>query len=898
MRLAGKWKTASLEEHMRQYRSYILSLQLLLTLLMTGLADSMAQTFLPDTLAETKPLKKLSQALQQRSKLDGAVLIYVQYNQADSLLRWFADKPVQMLAHDTSWKVMTLQMPAYLLISLSKQPSVQFIQAANRRAKPELSVPGFDPSANGIALAATRFASSNGTGIRVAIKEERFDTLDIDFSQRFFTTARTATRSTNHASIMASMLAGSGASSITGKGVAPAATITSTNFDVLIPEPLDFYNTNKISIQNHSYGVGIENEYGIDAAAYDASTAALPYLLHVFSAGNSGTQSSAYGQYQGIANWANLTGSFKISKNSLVLAATDSFNKREIASSRGPAYDGRIKPELSAFGEDGSSGSAALAAGAVAVLQQSIQQQLGSLPDAALVKAILINSSTDVGAEGPDFSEGYGQLNVYNALRIAAGKQYYTGTILAGDTVRMKIPVATNAQRLAVTLCWTDPAATPGSTKALQNDLQLMLRQPNQQVVHPWILNSAAHADSLQQPATRGIDSLNVVEHISLLQPATGEYEAMIVAPTNVSGTQTFALAWHSNSNNELEFTHPTNTYHADSRNGVTIRWEHSFPQGQTGVLSVKNLATQNTSLINNNIALDSRLLVWRPAANAVYPAQLQLQVGQQVLLSDSFWVHKGLQPRIGYVCGDTLLLYWQHIALASSYRIYHVQNGQMQVLSTTADTLFRIRRSSLEKDWLAVAPVFGNQQGNRSYAINYLNQQVGCYIQQFTATAGNNNVLLQVQLGTNFGIQQLQFEKVKNGQVTVLSSIANISSNNFTAEDAQPLSGENYYRIKITLSNGNVVYSAIETVYMPESNGLAVYPNPVLLGQPIRIINTMSGEFPIAELYDFTGRKISSTQLESFINTINTAYLHRGIYLLKLTQAGKTISVKKITVL
>ncbi|WP_416441460.1 S8 family peptidase [Phnomibacter sp. MR] len=883
---------------MRNYKAHILSLKLLFFLFMVGKTDVQAQIILPDSLAAKMPEKKLSPALQQRSKLHGAVRIYIQYNHADKLLHWLADKPVEILAHDSGWKVMTVQMPAHLLMPLTGQSFVVYVQAANRTAKPELSVPGFDPSANGIALAATRFAANNGKGIRVAIKEERFDTLDIDFSQRFFTTARTATRSTNHASIMASMLAGSGASSITGKGVAPAATITSTNFNVLLPEPLDFYSTNTISVQNHSYGVGIENEYGIDAAAYDASTAALPYLLHVFSAGNAGTQSSAYGKYQSIANWANLTGSFKMSKNSLVLAATDSFNSREIASSRGPAYDGRIKPELSAFGEDGSSGSAALASGAVAVLQQTLQHQLGSLPDAALVKAILINSSTDVGAEGPDFSEGYGQLNVYNALRIAAGKQYYTGTIRAGDTVRMNIPVATNAQRLTVTLCWTDPAATPGSTKALQNDLQLMLRQPNQQVIHPWILNSASHADSLLQPATRGIDTLNVVEHISLLQPTSGEYEAMIVAPANVSGTQTFALAWHSNSNNELVFTHPTNTYHADSRNGVSIRWEHSFLQGQTGALSVKNLSTQSITSIQNSVALDNRLFVWRPATNAVYPAQLQLQVGQQMVMSDSFWVHPGLQPRIGYVCGDTLLLYWQSIAQASGYRIYHLQNGQMQVLSTTADTLLRIRRSSLEKDWLAVAPVFGTQQGNRSYAINYLNQQVGCYIQQFTATAGNNNVLLQVQLGTNFGIQQLQFEKVKNGQVTVLSSIANISSNNFTAEDTQPLSGENYYRIKITLSNGNVVYSAIETVYMPENNGLAVYPNPVALGQPIRIINTMSGEFPIAELYDFTGRKISSTALEGFINTIHTSYLHRGIYLLKLIQAGKTISVKKITVL
>lgn len=891
-------KAPSLKHCMHISRLYLVYFLLSLACFLGDTGNSNAQTILPNTTTEKVPVKKLSLTLQQRSKLSGAVRIFVQYSRAECLQLWMRNQPVQMLAHDTGWKVMTLQMPAHLLISLSKLPCIQFIQAANRTPKPELSVPGFDPSANGIALAATRYTGSNGTGIRVAVKEERFDTLDIDFDKRFFITERTSTRSTNHASVMASMLAGSGHSSTTGKGVAPAATLTSTNFNILLPEPLDFYSSNTISVQNHSYGVGIENEYGIDAAAYDASTVALPYLLHVFSAGNSGTQTSTIGPYQNIAGWANLTGSFKMSKNSMLVAATDSFNRREIASSRGPAYDGRIKPELSAFGEDGSSGSAALTSGAAAVLQQMLKQQLGSLPDAALVKAILINSSTDIGTEGPDFGQGYGQLHVYNALRIAADNSFYTGNIRAGDTIRITIPVIADAERMALTLCWTDPAALPGSAKALQHDLQLILRQPNQQLVHPWILNSAAHADSLQQPAKRGVDTLNVIEHISLLQPSAGEYEALIIAPANITGTQNFALAWQSSSNNALVFTHPTNTYHADSRGAVSIRWEHSFPAGQTGQLSVNNLTSQTSSLINNNVALDNRLFVWRPTANAAYPAQLQLQIGQQTFVSDSFWVHPGLQPRIGYVCGDSLLLYWQSISLASSYRIFHLQNGSMQLLSTTTDTLLRIHRAALEKPWLAVAPVFGTQQGNRSYAINYINQQVECYIQQFVATANGSKVLLQVQLGTNFGIHQLQFEKVKNGQATVLSSVTNISGNAFSAEDLQPLSGENYYRIKITLSNGNVVYSAIETVYIAENNGLTVYPNPVALGQPIRIINTTTGDFPIAELYDVTGKKISTTSLEGFINSISTAYLQRGMYLLKITQSGKTISIKKITVL
>jgi len=40
-------------------------------------------------------------------------------------------------------------------------------------------------------------------------------------------------------------------------------------------------------------------------------------------------------------------------------------------SSRGPAYDGRVKPELVAFAEDGSSGAAAIVSGISLVAQQT-----------------------------------------------------------------------------------------------------------------------------------------------------------------------------------------------------------------------------------------------------------------------------------------------------------------------------------------------------------------------------------------------------------------------------------------------------------------------------------------------------------------------------------------------
>ena len=61
-----------------------------------------------------------------------------------------------------------------------------------------------------------------------------------------------------------------------------------------------------------------------------------------------------------------------MAKNILTVGATDSFSIVAALSSKGPAHDGRVKPELVAFGEDGSSGAAALVSGTSLLLQQFI----------------------------------------------------------------------------------------------------------------------------------------------------------------------------------------------------------------------------------------------------------------------------------------------------------------------------------------------------------------------------------------------------------------------------------------------------------------------------------------------------------------------------------------------
>jgi subtilisin family serine protease len=291
------------------------------------------------------------------------------------------------------------------------------------RPKEELSTGFLDLSLNRINLVHDQYPSFRGDSIRISVKEQGFDTTDIDLVGRSFHTGRASSITTSHAAIMATIIAGAGNSSQEALGVAPAASVGSTSFANLFAEPELFFRQNGISIQNHSYGTVVESFYGPEAASYDSLAHAFPELSLVFSSGNSGTAASATGPYAGLAGVANLTGNFKMAKNIITVGATDSLGVLEALSSRGPAYDGRVKPELTAFGQDGSSGASALVSGTVALLQQAYRRAFNILPSSSLVKALLLNSAEDAGPAHVGMRYKHSRKDGGNLIQLQTVKQ-------------------------------------------------------------------------------------------------------------------------------------------------------------------------------------------------------------------------------------------------------------------------------------------------------------------------------------------------------------------------------------------------------------------------------------------------------------------------------------------
>ena len=102
-----------------------------------------------------------------------------------------------------------------------------------------------------------------------------------------------------------------------------------------------------VIITSKSYSNGCNAGYTSLAKDLDEQINLYPSLIHVFSAGNDGNSDCNYGAGSG---WGNVTGGHKQAKNVIATANLTEVGGLASSSSRGPAADGRIKPDIGAKG--------------------------------------------------------------------------------------------------------------------------------------------------------------------------------------------------------------------------------------------------------------------------------------------------------------------------------------------------------------------------------------------------------------------------------------------------------------------------------------------------------------------------------------------------------------------
>jgi hypothetical protein len=782
-----------------------------------------------------------------------------------------------------------------IFYELLNNECIIFISEYNRYPKEELQINSLDLSSNKINVLHSRFPVLNGAGLTVSIKENKPDTTDIDFAGRYIPNTLASTSINSHASIMATMAAGAGNSYYLGKGVARAAAITSSSFSNLLPDANSNYIQNNITVQNHSYGVGVENFYGADAAAFDASAIANDKLVFVFSAGNSGAVTPATGNYAGIAGVANLTGSFKMAKNIIAVGAVDSFGNVVAPSSKGPAYDGRIKPEMVAYGEDGSSGAAALVSGTALILQQAYKNNTaGNLPSGALVKAVLLNSCDDVAAAGIDFTSGYGSLNAYKAAEGMSTQKYFTGTVSNNSSQTFIVAIPANISKAKFTLVWNDSPANANDFKAIKNDLDLQLKSnTSSQVWLPWVLNSFAHKDSLQLLPVRKRDSLNTIEQVIVDNPVAGNYTITVNGFNVSTASQSFALAYQFDTANIFNWVFPVATDNIFPAIANVIRWSDSHGTVTAGLAySINNGVSWQP--VAGNINAGTKYFRWTaPDTTAI--ALLRMNIGSQQFISDPFSISTRPDLGIGFNCSDSVLLYWSKNKGISNYQLYGLGNKYLQPIATVADTQLVFNKAAFPFQYFAVAPIINTQTGITSYATDYTIQGVDCYFKNLVADLVNNTAVIQLSIGSTYLVKKIVFEENNNGSFTTLTEVPAINGLNYSTTDIKLQKGINTYRAVIYLTNGKMIYSDIVNVVYFDDKEILVFPNPVLQNSRITIqLKALKNQ--VLTITDALGRKILQQKISTTVYTL-PAYFAKGFYIISILNEDNTMQFVKLLI-
>lgn len=380
-----------------------------------------------------------------------------------------------------------------------------------------------------------------------------------------------------HGTHMAATVVGTGAAS-EGKwqGIAPGASLY---FQALLDggtklePPADlqqlFYPAYSAGVRVHINGWGGgNNTYGTSTAQIDDFVRRYPDFLPIVAAGNKGPTSRS------LTTEAN-------SKNALVVGASQSVrpalspeavDAAKVAgfSSRGPAGDGRIKPDLVAPGSaiisacsslvesnfagnplytqmSGSSMGAAVAGGATALLREWFQVgEKVPNPSAALLKASLINGAR-LPAGGANYAEGFGVLDLTGTvLALKEDSFQYVEAregVEAEQSLEYRWQVEQDGRPFKATLVWSDPAASAGRSTALVNDLDLVVIGPKGEEY--W---GNANLNNGNQPDTR-----NNVEQVFIPEAAAGEYRLQVIGrrvqvPATTTGhkrmAQDFALVF------------------------------------------------------------------------------------------------------------------------------------------------------------------------------------------------------------------------------------------------------------------------------------------------------------------------------------------------------------------
>lgn len=184
-----------------------------------------------------------------------------------------------------------------------------------------------------------------------------------------------------------------------------------------------------------------------------------------------------------------------------------------------------------------------------------------------------------------------------------------------------------------------------------------------------------------------------------------------------------------------------------------------------------------------------------------------------------------------------------------------------------------------------------------QSYTYN-LSGPLPVQVTQFTAVYRNKTTLLQWKVSEELNIKQYNVEWSRDGiaYTTIGNVTASGSYRSYQFNHSFPVTGKNFYRLRMIENGGQYKFSAICTVDVASSGSVSIYPNPtknILNVDLSTIYNNAS-----LRIVNAVGMIVKETHtLVDGLNKIDVSGVATGIYIIEVVNNGKRIFSQKLII-
>jgi hypothetical protein len=640
-----------------------------------------------------------------------------------------------------AWGYHTVTVPAGMLRRLAGWYAVRFVSPATEMvALDKQSIPAVKGNAAGASPLWGGYGL-NGDSVTIGVGDNTSGIYHTDVADRIlnFNPAQT----TNHGIHINCIAGGAAILDPLAASMTPKVSLINFFFSNVLSATGAMLKDHNMTITNNSYTV-VENDcdyfgtYDLYSRFLDTMALQYPTVQHVFAAGNDGELTCP----PHAPGYATLGGGYQPSKNTLIVGSVWHNFQQAWDQSRGPVRDGRLKPEIVAVGASvysglrnntygwagGTSMAAPQAASGLAVLTQRYKQlNGGSQPRADLLKAVICNGAMDLGTKGPDYSYGFGMMDIGRSLKILDNGQYVSGVLGTGDSQTIKITVPAGMAQAKVLLYWNDVPASPMSARQLINDLDLFVTTPAGQRHLPLGLNP--DPARVQDSAVEQPDHLNNIEQVTINAPVPGEYTITVKGHSIPYGPQHFVVAYDLLPK-AVSLTYPLGGEQLSNTDSIRVFW-NAVPDGNTYSVDFSTDGGANWTTIGSNMQQHAHYCGFMPVN--VNSGRCLVRVSRNstgaVAVSQRFAINK--QPLAALAqsqCPGYVNLHWSPVANASAYEVLKKAGAQMVVADTVTDTTYSFGGMSLtQMSVVAVQPIINGLSGYRSLGVTTIANHGDC---------------------------------------------------------------------------------------------------------------------------------------------------------------------------